>query len=208
MSRTQNAYSRIQMFRDNGERKYLNAAERKRFLASVSVLENPSDQTFVQMVYWSGCRPSEALKRMAALHIDLDEASVVIRSLKKRGAQKGRHFRVMPLPRHFVERLDEVHGVRQAQRHKDGGESAVLWPFSRTRGWQIMGAVMDAAGLTGAKACARGLRHSLGICAIATKVPETRLQSWLGHSSLESTSVYVNALGPEDRNLARSMWRD
>src|SRR3546814_1222171 len=78
-----------------GERKYLCASERKGFYAALSVLENPEHRTFCETIYWTGCRPSEALA-LCALNIDMGEGMVVVRSLKKRGRLKGRHFRPVP----------------------------------------------------------------------------------------------------------------
>ena len=59
----------------------------------------------------------------------------------------------------------------------------------------------------GIRACARGLRHSFGIHAILSRVPETRLQSWMGHASLKTTAIYVQAAGAENRAFAKLMWK-
>ena len=158
------------------------------------------------MIFWTGCRPSEALA-MTALNIDLDEGAVVIRSLKKRGDLKGRHFRSIPLPPRFVDALDRTHGLKAAQKGADGGGSAPLWRFGRTTAWRRMHEVMAAAGLTGAKACAKGLRHSYGVTAALSRVPETRIKAWLGHASLSTTEIYLDMAGPEDRAMAARMWK-
>src|SRR3546814_500577 len=190
-----------------GERKYLCASERKGFYAALSVLENPEHRTFCETIYWTGCRPSEALA-LCALNIDMGEGMVVVRSLKKRGRLKGRHFRPVPVPSDFIDRLDAVHGIGPLQARPDRGADIRLWNFSRTTGWRLVGAVMDAAGIGGVKSCARGLRHALGVHAAVTEVPETRIQSWLGHASLETTAIYLSATGPEDRAIAERMWRN
>ena len=103
-------------------------------------------------------------------------------------------------------RLDQVHGIREAQTNVDHGRDARLWTFSRTTGWKRMQTVMRAAGLTGVKACAKGLRHAYGVHAAVNKIPETRIKKWLGHESLETTEVYLDVTGPEDRAIARRMW--
>lgn len=189
-----------------GERKYLTAAERKRFLAALSVLPDPKERSFCEMIHWSGCRPSEALD-LHAHQIDLKQRLVIIRSLKKRGELKGRHFRTVPLPAEFVRRLDAVHGIRKVQAAAGHGSAVKLWSFGRTTGWRIVRTVMDAADLTGVKSSARGLRHALGVHAAVKCVPESRLQFWLGHASRATTAIYIDATGPEDRAIAARMWR-
>lgn len=189
-----------------GERKYLTAAERKRFLAALPVLPDPAERTFCEMIHWSGCRPSEALG-LHAHQIDLTQRVVVIRSLKKRGELKGRHFRSVPLPAEFVRRLEQVHDLRVTQASSDHGNAAKLWPFGRTTGWRLMRTVMDEAGLSGVKSTARGLRHALGVHAAVKRIPEARLQTWLGHASRATTAIYIDATGPEDRAIASRMWR-
>ncbi|MEO0679367.1 MAG: tyrosine-type recombinase/integrase [Pseudomonadota bacterium] len=192
----------MSLFTEAGARKYLSQAERARFLAALEVLATPQDRSYCEMVFWTGCRPSEALS-LRVEQLDLEEASVALRSLKKRGDLRGRHYRVVPLPRGFAERLDAVHdvGLRQA-----AGCDAPIWTMSRSTAWRRMHEVMRAAGLSGAKACAKGLRHSLGVTAALNHVPETRIKAWLGHASLATTEIYLDVAAPEDRRLAERMW--
>lgn len=203
----------LSLYTQIGERKYLTSAERQRYFEALRVIEDPAERSFCEMIYWTGCRPGEALA-MRAVNVDLEQSVVVIQSLKKRGDQKGRHFRPVPVPRDFTRRLNRIHAIDEAQRRSDHGSAqasghgseAKLWPFGRTKGWRLVRTVMDAADLTGIKGSARGLRHALGVHAALMQVPQTRLQSWLGHASLETTSIYVEACGPEDRAMAERMW--
>lgn len=188
-----------------GERKYLTSAERKRFYKALPILTCPKERSFVEMIYWTGCRPCEALS-MSPLQIQCDEGCAVIRSAKKRGRLKGRHFRTVPLPEHFLRRLDRAHDLLTLQS-RENAEAVRLWPFGRTKGWRLVKTVMATAGISGIQSSARGLRHTMGVHAIITNVPETRLQSWLGHASLATTAIYVNATGPEDRAIASRMWQ-
>ncbi|MCV6603049.1 MAG: site-specific integrase [Cohaesibacter sp.] len=206
MPKTQSPFNAMSLYNRCGERKYLNSAERERYIAALNIIENPAERTFCELLYWTGCRPSEALG-LHAINIDLEENTIIVRSLKKRGDQKGRHFRPIPVPSEFVKRLDDVHNIKSAQARADHGQTSRLWPFGRTKGWRLVKTVMDAAGLTGVKSSARGLRHALGVHAAVNRIPQTRLQSWLGHASLETTSIYIDASGPEDRAIARRMWR-
>ena len=170
----------------------------------MSILPDPFTRSFCEMIFWTGCRPSEALA-LTALNIDLDEGVVVIRSLKKRGDLKGRHFRTIPLPDGFLKTLDTLHGLRVAQAAFDR-QVKPLWSFGRTTAWRRMRDVMDAAGISGPKACAKGLRHSYGVTAALSCVPETRIKKWLGHASLATTEIYLDMAGPEDRAMAARMW--
>lgn len=195
------------LFTKSGERKYLSAAERTRFLSALSVLDCLRDRTFCETLYWTGCRPSEALA-LTALNVDIENGAIVVRSLKKRGECKGRHFRSIPVPRGFMSRLEATHELRVAQARPDGGAHARLWDFSRTTGWKTIRRVMDAGGISGVRACAKGLRHAYGVHAALASVPETRIKKWLGHASLATTEIYLDMAAPEDRVIAERMWRD
>lgn len=205
MLRTHSPFAGLSLFTCRGERKYLNTAERSRFLASLTMLDDPTDQTFCEMLLWSGCRPSEALNLRIG-HIDLDGGMVIIRSLKKRKSKKGRHYRAVPLPPAYLARLDEVHMIRTIQARPCGGMTIPLWPMGRTTAWERVRSVMDAAHISGARACARGLRHAFGVHAALKLVPETRIQKWMGHESLETTAIYLDVAGAEDRAMAERMW--
>lgn len=206
MSQHAATFQRLTLFTETGERKYLSAAERARFLAALPILDCPRERTFCEMLFWTGCRPSEALALTPA-NIDLDGAVVIVRSLKKRGKRKGRHFRPIPVPRAFMRRLDAVHDLRAAQAGPDSADHERLWPFSRTTAWERTRRVMRAAGISGARACANGLRHAYGVHAALASVPETRIKKWLGHDDLATTEIYLDMAAPEDRTIARRMWR-
>ena len=66
--------------------------------------------------------------------------------------------------------------------------------------------VMEAAGLAGEKATAKGLRHAYGVHAALSCVPESRIKTWLGHASLATTEIYTAMSPPEDRAAAEKMW--
>ena len=42
--------------------------------------------------------------------------------------------------------------------------------------------------------------------AVQAGIPVTLLQRWLGHARLESTAIYANVCGPEEREIARKFW--
>ena len=178
------------------ERKYLNRNERNRFWRAVQKLNDPRERTFCEFLLWTGYRPSEALA-MDIGHIDSSGGQAVIASLKKRGSAKGTSIRLVPIPSGFLRRLEASH---------DFARFGPLWSFGRTHGWRVVQSAMRGAGIAGLKASARGLRHSFGVHAVMSKVPETRIQAWMGHASLETTRIYLDLIGPEDNSLAHLMW--
>ena len=187
-----------------GEARYLNAEERARFHAALDRVEATNERTFLEMIFWTGCRPCEALA-LTVQSIDLDTGVVAICSAKKRGKQQGCVFRHIPLPRDFLERMDKTHGITSAQA---AGAQDLLWHFSRTTAWKRMKAVMDAAGIRGIRASARGLRHTLGVHAALSGVPQSRIKTWLGHSQLATTEIYLDFVTPEDRTMMRRVWNE
>lgn len=50
------------------------------------------------------------------------------------------------------------------------------------------------------------MRHGFGVAAVSAGVPVTLVQRWLGHSRLETTSIYLAITGPEERAYARKLW--
>lgn len=182
-------YSLIDFY---GQRKYLNVQERKRFHACLSGLSHER-RLFCLLLLWSGVRISEALN-LKKEHIDLSEKVVTIKSLKKRGKVS---FRQIPLPTELLNELTIL--LYEANE--------TIWTFSRSTAGRFVKQVMDDAKIKGSKACARGLRHSFAVNAIAHNVPLTLIQKWMGHASISTTAIYLNVLGVEERNFAKRMWQ-
>lgn len=198
MRSTNSFHTEASLFTEAGERKYLNANERQRFYDALAFMDDPAERSFCKLIYWTGCRISEALQ-VTQEHIDVEAGTVLIRSLKKHGRLKGKHYRTLHVPRDFVGELSTVPGLRcQSSRH--------LWNFTRQKGWRLIKEAMTHAGVYGPRASARGLRHGFGVHAILSGVPETTLQRWLGHTSLETTAIYIAVMGAEERDIARRMW--
>ena len=198
-----NAFS---LFTQIGERKYLSPTERSLFLKAAHYRSDPIHTTFCAMLHWTGCRPSEA-RAITALHVDTEAGFILIKSLKKRRAPHEQpHFRTVPVPHEFITQLENVHHV--SERQSDDRRAHRLWPFSKTTAWRIVHEVMADANITGVRACAKGLRHAYGVQAAMTQVPINRIKSWLGHASLETTEIYLNTAGAEDRQIAERMWED
>ena len=65
---------------------------------------------------------------------------------------------------------------------------------------------MAAAGIEGAQASPKGLRHGFGVVHAINKTPLNTLQRWMGHSSLNTTAIHMQAVGEEVRQLAGAAW--
>ena len=98
-----------------------------------------------------------------------------------------------------------VHAIRDAQETTQ--QDQPLWSWSRTTAWRYIKKVMDSSNIQpGPHLCPKGLRHGYGIHAISKGVPLNMLQKWMGHSKMETTAIYANAVGEEQSNIASRMW--
>src|SRR5215470_13600656 len=126
------------LYEANGQRKYITAGERERFLKAAELADREV-RTLCGVLAYTGCRISEALA-LTADRIDLAEGVIVFESLKKR---KRGVYRAVPVPPALLDALDLVHRIRKAQAKKDGGKSVRLWAWGRTWAWEQVKAVMQ-----------------------------------------------------------------
>lgn len=179
------------------QRKYLTPAERAQFIAAAKDCPRRDVGALCLMLAYTGCRISEALA-LTASGIDAASGTVAIFSLKKRGRML---MREIPAPPVLFEALE--HGAHLAQLAPQDR----LWDFCRSRAWQLVKAVMAQGGVpVGVHATPKGLRHGFGIHAIRCGIPITLVQRWLGHASVETTAIYLQAMGTEEREIAARMW--
>ncbi len=194
----------MQLYDEQGQRLYLTPEERALFASTASTRSRTNEaRTFCRMIFYTGCRPSEALE-LTNKQIDFSAKGIVIRSLKKRvnketGKPNIKH-RFIPVPESFLDELNLVHNLRGSKSEFN------LWPWSRATGWKRVGEIMAAAGVEGVHANAKGLRHGFGVSAILNNVPLPTLQKWLGHEDLNTTAIYAQAVGEEERKLAERLW--
>jgi integrase len=99
-----------------------------------------------------------------------------------------------------------VHGIREAQSRRGKSRSERLWPWSRMTGWRAVHAVMAAAGLDGPHASPKGLRLGLGVAAVSADIPLYLVRKCLGHAQLSATADYADAVGAEEKDVAKRMW--
>jgi integrase/recombinase XerD len=193
-------HEHLSLFGNSGSRKYLNAAERQRFIEAARHTE-PRTRLFCLTLAWSGGRISEVLALTPAA-IDIESGVANIETLKRR---KRGVVRQVPLPPKLLDQLARVFRLRRRQRHPDLAARR-LWNWSRTTAWRRVKAVMRVAGITGTPAMPKGLRHSFGVNAFQANIPPHLVQRWLGHTSLRTTSIYADVVGPDERAFAERMW--
>jgi integrase len=193
----------LQLYDPQGRRLYLTSAERDAFLAAARQADRPI-RTLCAILYYTGCRISEALA-LTPRRVDINPQTIIFESLKKR--RRG-IYRAVPVPEALIDDLDLVHGIREAhRRRKNDILDAPLWPIARNTAWRKVTAVMIAAGIPdGPHRCPKGLRHGYAIHALSKNVPLNMVSKWMGHSQMETTAIYANAVGEEQQSIAARMW--
>jgi len=195
------AHAGMSLYGAAGSRKYLNAAERRRF-AKAAYRAPLEVRLFCLVLSLSGGRISEILALTpAAIDLDSGVANIITLKRRKRGI-----VRQVPLPQNVLGELNEAFHLRRNQRHPDSAYRRI-WKWSRTTAWRRVKEVMAAANVAGSAATPKGLRHAFGVHAFQSLVPPHLVQRWLGHASLRTTSIYGDVIGPEERAFAKRMWK-
>ena len=178
-----------------GYRKYLTERERHAFLAAAA-RQDMDVYLLCATVALTGCRLTEAL-RVRPMHVDVENRALNLTTLKQR--QQG-VFRQVPIPDTLLIELRRWMNLKP-------GCNAPIWPVHRQTGWRWLHRVMAKAGLSGPCASSRGLRHAFAIAALQANVPLNLVQKWLGHAQIETTAIYANAIGEQERAFAERAWR-
>tara|TARA_R110000772_G_scaffold152179_4_gene262974 strand:- start:4578 stop:5174 length:597 start_codon:yes stop_codon:yes gene_type:complete len=181
------------LYDHKGQRKYLTMKERKQFLKAAKD-ENEAIYTFCWVLHETGCRISEALE-LTPERIDRSGGVIVFESLKKR-----RHgvYRAVPVS-------DDL--IKQLAQNFEQGSNKPIWTWSRMTAYRYVKRVMTKAKIKGTQATAKGLRHGFAVAAIELGVPLNLVQRWLGHADMATTAIYANAVGNEERKIAKKLWR-
>jgi integrase len=183
------------LFDRSGKRKYVNGQERKAYLKAAEAEINPQRRAFCLTLYYCGCRISEALN-VTAERIDLAGQAITFETLKQR---KSGQFRSVPIPNSLIELIRKILAGKMPRDR--------LWTFSRTTAYRLVTECMADGGINGSMACPKGLRHGFAVACIGQKIPLTTVQKWLGHGRLETTAIYLDVDGEEERNLAKRLWK-
>jgi integrase/recombinase XerD len=186
------------LYTAGGQRKYLTADERTRFLAASHACPRADQRTLCLTLAYTGCRISEALA-LTARCVEREGGFIAFRTLKKRRGIVV--IREVPVPMELLDAIAALHGIESMD------PAARLWTLCRSRAWQLVKEVMEAAGLApGIHATPKGLRHGFGLHALRKGVPINFVKRWLGHARLETTEIYLQAIGAEEREIAARMW--
>lgn len=193
-----NNYQPGSLYTPKGRRKYLSPDERARFIEATNQCSRAEIGTLCLTLAYTGCRISEALA-LTNSSVDLESGFIAIRSLKKRGGAV--MVREVPVPPFLTTLLELAHGISR------GDSDARIWKLSRSRAWQLVKDLMKEAGIApGIHATPKGLRHGYGLHAIRSGVPLNLVQRWLGHARMDTTAIYLQAMGSEEREIASRMW--
>jgi integrase/recombinase XerD len=197
---TPNHLESLSLYAACGTRKYLNQEERGRVLAAMEAL--PLERAlFALTLAWTGGRVSEVLALTPA-SFQIAPGIVALRTLKRRRLV----VREVPIPPVLMTALDRQYKLGDAQRDP-ARASLQLWPWHRVTAWRVVKQVMLCAGIAGAPACPKGLRHAFGVGSLQAGVPLNLLQRWLGHARISTTAIYADVSGPEEVGFAEKFWR-
>lgn len=189
------------IYDSKGNRKYLTIKERQAFLR-VAVEDKPEVHTFCVTLASTGARISEVLA-LSPQSFDIADQTARIECLKKR--QRG-IYRAVPVPLGLLSLLNDVHCIRRTQQQSDSNRQRI-WPWCRTTAWKHVKTIMVEAGIEGSHANPKGLRHSFGVTALQKEVPLNMVRKWLGHARLSTTAIYADAVGDEERLIAKRWWQ-
>lgn len=181
-----------QIYDQTGQRKYINSAERERFLKAADH-EPESIRALCYLLCFTGSRISEALN-LKRPQLDADMHQITFQTLKRRKL----HFRAVPIPANLTLMLHDL-------RCSDPGN---FWSMHRATAWRHIKRVMSEAKIVGPMATCKGMRHGFGVCCAENSIPLSILQRWLGHvPGSSATAIYLNLIGREERILAERLWK-
>jgi len=184
------------LFAKGGQRKYLTPEERETFIAAAKSLKSRPARSYCLTLAYTGARISEPLE-MTPRHIDAKSRAITIRTLKRRKLV----YRCIPIPDDLLTLIELIHDTNNRRNTE-----LPLWPVDRATAHRWVKQAMSIACIVGPQASAKGLRHGFAIAALEKNVPLNIVSRWLGHSNLQTTAIYGNFTGKEERGLAARMW--
>ncbi len=188
----------MSLYTADGLRKFITRNERDAFLAAAA-LSLGEIRTFSNVLAYTGCHLTEALE-LTFDRVDVKHHALIFEGIKKRRAKV---FRAVPVSRELIELLDLVHNVRE---RRGRGRYRFVWSWSRMTAWRKIQGVMKMAKIEGPQATPKGIRHGFGVIAAESDIPVDVLQSWMGHTRLDTTQSYYIDLLRDERALASRLW--
>ncbi|MGD0192896.1 MAG: site-specific integrase [Rhizomicrobium sp.] len=186
------------LFDRHGVRKYLTARERCAFVCAAH-REGGEVATFCLTLAFTGARISELLA-LTRDRVDVANGSIAFETLKRR--RRG-VFRVLPVPPMLLATLRRTHKL-DAPNHDP---KARLWKWGRTTAWKRVKHIMKRAKVGNIQAMPKAARHGFGVDAIQNSVALNVVQRWMGHARIETTAIYADVIGKEERALAKRTWK-
>jgi len=182
----------------HGQRKYMIQEERQRF-QDIALTKGPETKALCLLLLWTGARIGE-IQALTKDSFDVANNVIVIRTLKQR---RKKVFRDIPIPEAFMSQMVETFGIKQNDR-----QERQIWQWSKRTAQRRIEDIMSEANIRGIHACPKGIRHSFAVHCVLSKLPLTTIQKWMGHVYLETTSIYLNVIGQEERKLAMRIWEE
>ena len=188
----------VVLFNASGQRLFLDAKERLALMQAAQQTQDEMAGSFCLLLLQTGCRISEAIN-LTRGSVNLKSQAVTFHTLKRQTLE----LRTVPLSPGLITTLVNVHKLTGCPNQNN---STMLWPYSRTTAWRRIKGFMEAAGIEGAQASPKGLRHGFGIACVEQQIPVTMTQKWLGHASAATTAHYWEITGSNERTLAHRLW--
>ena len=191
---------------------------------------NPRDRAFIALLARSGIRISEAIQ-LKVSDIDLEGGTLTIVHLKERSKLKCPHCGDSLGKRHLFcpgcgNKVDQavrekIEQRRQRTIHIDPAtlslieeylewrhsfpyRGPLIFPFTRQRGWQLVGKLGRRIGIRGLHP--HSLRHLLATRWVNMGLDVKKLQILLGHASMATTMEYVDSSFEQLRSEYEKLW--
>jgi len=171
----------------------------------------PLERLVISFLWHTGVRVSEMLS-LKESDILWDERIIIVRALKKRGEVYRRipiDSRTLQLLRDYITLKKKLPYLKRREKEKYGPNR--VFPITRQAVFKIVRRVGRRAGITkvGDKPIhPHHLRHSFGIHWVKKGLPLRQLQMILGHSSIDTTAMYLQFSPTDLREEYDKLWRD
>ena len=143
---------------------------------------------------FSGARLGEVLAINDAIDIGFRNSEIKLKTLKRH--HPGDHSRIVPVPSNVISEIATYLAEFPGQK----GKIFKLDPGNFRR---VFYARSKEAGIPKKLGHPHILRHSFAIELLKAGVPVTLVQDLLGHSSLNTTAIYLRISGQEARSILK-----
>jgi len=162
-------------------------------LRAARELARPRVREFLGLLWTTGARVSEALA-VRSCDLDTHLQTVNLVTLK----QRKKAGRAVPIPgEYFAELLVIVVNMSVVKGQHDRLDRLFSW--SRSRAFELVRNALMAAGVERRRAKPMAIRHGHAIHALQGGAPLNVLQRNFGHSSIVTTSIYLQVTASDVR---------